>query len=679
MAAPPEIVARVEQLRDTIEHHNRLYHHLDAPEIPDSEYDALIIELRELESQFPELITPGSPTQRVGAAASSLFAPVRHRLPLLSLDNAFALDELLAWGARVERGLGQSEIDLVCEPKIDGFAISLTYEDGRLVQAATRGDGRVGEDVTPTIATVEAVPDKLAIDKPPALVEVRGEVYMPLGAFERLNQRQVEAGLRTFVNPRNAAAGSVRQKDPGVTATRELSLWTYQLGASEGTPSFASHHETLAWLGEAGLPVNPEIRQVSSLNDVYATCEAFLARRHALDYEIDGVVIKVDDLRHRDELGFTSRAPRWAIAYKFPPEERTTRLREILVSIGRTGRATPFAVLEPVFVGGVTVERATLHNQDQVRAKDVRPGDTVIVRRAGDVIPEVVGPVLAERRKGLRAWKFPTSCPVCGQPLVRGDDEADTFCVNTACPARTAGAIEHFASRRAMDIEGLGGQRIQEFAGLGLLDDIGGVYTIDWERVAELEGYGEVSINNLRRAIEASKQRPLDKLLVGLNIRHLGPTGAQLLARAFGDLDGIINAPVEELAAVDGVGPTIAQSVRAWFDDESHRQVIEKLRAAGVDFGRVELPTAPQTLSGKAVVVTGTLEHYSREVAEEAITSRGGKAPSTVSKKTTAVVVGDAPGASKLNKATELGIPILDETGFEHLLETGELPAQAST
>jgi DNA ligase (NAD+) len=671
---PPEVEARVGELRAEIEHHNRLYHELDEPEISDADYDALVRELRSLEAQFPELVTPDSPTQLVGSAPSTLFAPVVHRIPLLSLDNAFELDELRAWGVRVERGLGVDQVAFVCEPKIDGFAVSLTYADGRFVQAATRGDGRVGEDITANIATLDAVPEKLALKKPPELLEVRGEVYMPLAAFDRLNERQLAAGARPFVNPRNAAAGSVRQKDPGITATRELGLWTYQLGATEGAPRHATHHETLEWLADAGLPVNDEIEVVDDLDAVHDRCTELLRRRHALAYEIDGVVVKVDALRQREELGSTSRAPRWAIAFKFPPEERTTKLLDILVSVGRTGRATPFAVLEPVFVGGVTVVKATLHNEDQVKAKDVRPGDTVVVRRAGDVIPEVVGPVLAERPEKLPPWTFPSDCPVCGTPFRRGEGEADTFCPNPGCPARTAGAIEHFASRGAMDIEGLGEQRVQELASLGLLRDPGDIYSIDWDRVRELEGWGEISIRKLQDAIEGSKARPLDKLLVGLNIRHLGPTAAQALARAFGDLDAIQAASVEELARADGVGPTIAGSVRAWLDEPEHVAMIEKLRAARVDLGRVEVPSAPQTLVGMSIVVTGTLEGFSREGAEEAITSRGGKAPGSVSKKTTAVVVGEAPGNAKVTKATELKIPVLDEAAFVHLLETGELP-----
>ena len=668
-------VRRAPELRATILRLDRAYHELDAPEVPDAEYDALVRELRSLEEQHPELITPDSPTQRVGSAPSTLFAPFTHRLPLLSLDNAFSVDELDAWAARTARGLGEPDvIAYACEPKIDGFAVSLTYADGKLVSAATRGDGRVGEDVTATVSVIDAIPERLAVADPPALVEVRGEIYMPLAAFARLNERQVAAEARPFVNPRNAAAGSVRQKDPSVTAGRELGLWTYHLGATEGAPRWTSHHETLEWLAAAGLPVNPEVRVVEDLEGVRSRVLAVEAMRHGLDYEIDGVVIKVDDLRQRGELGSTSRAPRWAIAYKFPPEERTTKLLDIMVSVGRTGRATPFAVLEPVFVGGVTVGKATLHNRDQVAAKDVRPGDTVVVRRAGDVIPEVVGPVLAERRKGLRRWVFPSACPACGEALVQLEGEADTFCVNVGCPARTVGAIEHFASRGAMDIEGLGEQRVQEFASLGLLRDIGDVFSLDWERIGALEGYGEVSVRNLRAAIDASRSRPLAKLLVGLNIRHLGPTGAQVLARAFGDLDGIMGASVDDIAAVEGVGPTIAASVRAWFDDDANRAVVEKLRAAGVDFGQVAAPTAPQVLAGMSVVVTGTLDGFSREEAEEAITERGGKSPGSVSKKTTAVVVGEAPGQAKVTKAEELGIPVLDEAAFEHLLETGELP-----
>ncbi len=666
---------RVEELRALIRHHNELYFEKDAPEIPDADYDALVRELRALEDEFPDLRTVDSPTQRVGGAAT--FAPVRHGVPMMSLDNAFDLDELTAWGARLERRLlaidADTRVDLVAELKIDGVAISLRYEDGRLVQAATRGDGRVGEDVTANVRVIEAVPERLPKGAP-AVLEVRGEIYMPLEVFERINKDQADAGMPTYANPRNTAAGSLRQKDPSITASRGLSFWSYQLGQIEGGPEFTSHHDTLQWLKELGFPVNPEIRVVPDLPAAYDFCLRWQEHRHDLSYEVDGVVLKVDDLALRPALGETSKAPRWAIAYKFPPEERSTLLKDIMVSIGRTGRATPFALLEPVFVGGSTVGVATLHNEDQVAAKDVRPGDIVIVRKAGDVIPEVVGPVLSERPKGLRKWKFPKNCPVCGTALVREDGESDHRCPNLLCPARVAGAIEHFASRGAMDIEGFGEQTVRLFQQLDMVHDVADVYYLDYDKLRELEGFGEISVGKLRDAIEDSKTRPLNNLLVGLNIRHVGPAGAETLARHFGHLDKLIDASAEEIAAVEGIGPTIAASVHAWFADEQNRRVIEKLRDAGVNFQGPEVADVPQTLAGMSVVVTGPLEKYSREAAEEVIKAHGGKSPGSVSKKTTAVVVGEGPGAAKLTKAQELGVPILDEAGFESLLETGEVP-----
>ncbi|MCB1002963.1 MAG: NAD-dependent DNA ligase LigA [Acidimicrobiales bacterium] len=699
MPVPADIAAQVDALRARIEHHNRRYHELDDPEISDADYDALVRELRTLEDEFPEVVTPDSPTQRVGSAPSSLFAPVVHRQPMMSLDNAFSDEELAAWGARLARRLAAGRHDgsagpaedgddadaadegvgdglgltFVCELKIDGVAVSIRYEDGRYVQAATRGDGRVGEDITPNIATLATVPDRLP-DGAPAVVEVRGEVYMPVAAFEALNERQAAAEARLFVNPRNSAAGSLRQKDSAITASRDLAWWSYQLGEVEGGPAFTRHSETLAWLGELGLPVNPEIRTVASLDEVQEYCRRWEASRHDLPYEIDGVVVKVDDLATREQLGFTSKAPRWAIAYKFPPEERTTTLRAISVSIGRTGKATPFAELEPVFVGGSTVALATLHNEDQVKAKDVRPGDTVVVRKAGDVIPEVVRPVLADRPEGRPEWTFPRACPVCGEPLRRLEGEAATYCVNLGCPARRATAIEHFASRGALDIEGFGEQTVRSFLDLGLLEDIADLYDLDFERIQSLEGFGETSVQNLRAAIEASKDRPLANLLVGLNIAHLGGAGSQLLARHFGHLDALMAASEDEIAAVAGVGPIIAESVHGFFADEANRALVERLRAAGVNFEGPAAPALAQTLAGMSVVVTGTLAGFSRDGAEEAITARGGKSPGSVSKKTTAVVVGESPGASKLTKAEELGIPVLDEAAFVRLLDEGELP-----
>ncbi|MCX7620804.1 MAG: NAD-dependent DNA ligase LigA [Acidimicrobiales bacterium] len=667
---------RAEELRALINYHNRLYYELDAPEIPDADYDELVRELQRIEAEHPDLITPDSPTQRVGGAASEAFAPVVHRVPMMSLDNAMSEAELRAWGDRIRRQLGvaaDTEVGYVCELKIDGLAISIRYEHGRLVQAATRGDGRVGEDVTANVKTIECIPHRLT-GNVPAVLEVRGEVYMPIEVFKAVNKAQIEAGQRPYVNPRNTAAGSLRQKDPSVTASRHLAFWSYQLGEIEGGPAFTKHHETLDYLAELGLPVNPETEVVATLDEVYSRCLYWQEHRHDLNYEIDGVVVKLDDLARREELGATAKAPRWAIAYKFPPEERMTKLLGIEVSIGRTGRATPFGVLEPVFVGGSTVSVATLHNEDQIRIKDVRPGDTVIVRKAGDVIPEIVGPVLSERPEGLEPWQFPRDCPVCGTPLVRPPGEADHRCPNEACPARTATAIEHFASRGAMDIEGFGEQRVRLFQSLGMLHDVADIYYLDFDQLRELDGFGDVSINNLRAAIEASKQRPLANLLVGLNIRHLGAAGAELLAAHFGSLDRIMHATVDELSSIEGIGPVIAQSVHDWFADEHNQAIIEKLRAAGVNFEGPRRSGVPQVLEGMSIVVTGTLSNYSREEAERAIKERGGKSPGSVSKKTTAVVVGDSPGASKLTKAEELGIPILDEAGFEHLLATGELP-----
>jgi DNA ligase (NAD+) len=674
--------ARVEQLRAQIRHHNERYHRFDAPEIPDADYDALVRELVGLEERFPDLVTPDSPTRTVGAAPSATFAEVVHRVPMMSLDNAFSEEELQAWGARLERRLADlaettRAAGLVTELKIDGLAISLRYEGGRFVQAATRGDGRTGEDVTANVATIGVIPHRLPAGAP-EVIEVRGEIYMPIPVFEALNAAQMAAGERTYANPRNTAAGSLRQKDAAVTAGRELAFWSYQLGEVVGGPALSSHHESLEWLAELGFPVNPEVRVLATLDEVYAQARHWQEHRHDLDYEIDGLVVKVDELDLQRELGFTSKAPRWAIAFKYPPEERTTLLRRIMVSIGRTGRATPFAELEPVVVGGSTVGVATLHNQDQVRAKDVRPGDTVIVRKAGDVIPEVVGPVLAERPPGLEPWEFPTECPVCGQPLVRPEGEADTRCINISCPARVAGTVEHFASRGAMDIEGLGEQRVRLFLELGLVHDIADIYSLDAASLSGIEGFGDLSVENLLRAVEASKARPLPHLLVGLNIRHLGPAGAQALAAHFGHLDRIEAASLDELAAVEGVGPTIAAAVREWFAEAPNREVVAKLRAAGVNMEGPAAPEVEQTLAGLSVVVTGTLAGFTRDEAEAAVKSRGGKSPGSVSKKTTAVVVGDDPGASKLAKATDLGVPILDEEGFLRLLATGEVPGPAS-
>ena len=539
----------------------------------------------------------------------------------------------------------------------------------------------MGEDVTENVRTIAAVPKQIVTNNVastmPDLVEVRGEVFMPTAAFRSLNNQRSEAGLPLFANPRNSAAGSLRQKDSTVTASRELSFLCYQLGLIEGGPSFSTHEETLGFLADAGFPVNPEIRVFSTLEEVSGFCAHWQSHRHDLPYEIDGVVIKVDDLAQRRELGVTSKAPRWAIAFKFPPEEQTTLLRDIQVSIGRTGRATPFAMLAPVFVGGSTVAVATLHNQDQVRLKDVRPGDTVIVRKAGDVIPEVVGPVLSLRPDGLLAWSFPTHCPVCGEVLTRPENESDHRCLNIDCPAQSFARIVHFGSRGAMDIEGLGERTVAQFIDLGLLRDVGDVYELSGklDQLHAIEGFGEVSIKNLLSAIEGSKTRPLGNLLFGLNIRHVGSTMAQVLAKSFGEVDRLLSASVEEIAAVEGVGPTIAASVHAWFADPEHRLLIDRLRAYGCNFHGPAVSSIEQTLAGMSVVVTGSLVGFTRDGAEDAIKERGGKSPGSVSKKTTAVVVGDDPGVAKVSKATELDVPILDEAAFVELLRSGRLPS----
>ena len=684
MARTPSPKKRIEELRRLIRRHMDLYYGSDSPEISDAEFDALVRELSDLEAAHPELADSQSPTEAIGAASFTTFDPVVHAVPMTSLDNAMDEDELRAWGERVLKGLDGQLPRYVCELKIDGLAISIRYEKGRLVQAATRGDGKVGEDVTANVATINSLPQQLPKGAPEVL-EVRGEVYMSIAAFHKLqaerqeeNRMRAEKGraqLAVPVNPRNAGAGSLRQKDPSITAQRDLSLWSYQLGEVVGGPEFSSHHDTLQFLHTLGFPVNPQISTVESLEEVIAFCRNWQEHRHDLGYEIDGAVVKVDDLSQREQLGYTSRAPRWAIAFKFPPEEKHTVLRDIQISVGRTGRVTPFAVLEPVFVGGSTVSMATLHNRDQVIAKDVRPGDTVVVRKAGDVIPEVVGPVLSKRPKNTAPWEFPSVCP-CNvkSTLVKIDDQADTRCVESSCPFQRDQRIIYFASRGGMDIEGLGERTVFALSDVGLIEDVGDLYSLTIENLLTLDGFAQRGAQNLLDALTQSKLRPLPKLLTALGIKHLGPAAAESLATHFGTLDAIAAASTEELSAIDGVGVVIAESIATWFHSDTNTTVIEKLRTAGVEFGRVERSDEPQTLVGKAVVVTGSLENYSREGAEEAIKKRGGKSPGSVSAKTFAVVIGESPGASKLSKAEQLNIPMLDEAGFEVLLRTGELP-----
>ena len=671
-------------------YHRRLYYIVDSPEISDAEYDELDREIRQLEHDFPDLITANSPTQTVGTEIAETFSTVEHRVPMTSLDNAMDSGELLAWGERAAKGLSEDAvIHYACELKIDGLALSLRYENGALVQAATRGDGRFGEDVTANVLTIDVVPKKLVSKTKvaiPSVLEVRGEVYLPIDAFEKLkaakeaeNVVRIAAGKKPEpvpVNPRNAGAGSLRQKDASVTAGRGLAFWSYQLGEVIGGPDFTSHHATLDFLQDLGFPVNPNIALVNSMDEVTAYCEKFKNERHDLPYEIDGVVIKVDDLAQRETLGFTARAPRWAIAFKFPPEERTTLLKDIQISVGRTGRVTPFAVLESVFVGGSNVAMATLHNEDQVRLKDVRPGDTVTVRKAGDVIPEVVGPVLSLRPKGSQPWVFPSvcSCPMKGE-LTRPDGEVNMRCIEPNCPQQRDQRIIYFVSRGAMDIDGFGEQTVIQLSDAGILSDAGDIYSLTVEQLLTLEGFAQKGAEKLIVAIDASKTRPLPKLLTALGIKHLGPSASEALAIAFGNLDDIMNATEDDLATVDGVGGVIANSLISWYSRSDNKVIIEKLRAAGVEFGNVEVSRLPQNLVGKNIVVTGTLVDFDRDGAERAIKDRGGKSPGSVSKKTFALVVGAEAGASKLTKAQELGVPILNEEQFKVVLETGELPA----
>jgi len=696
---PAAARARHDELVPLLRDARYRYYVLSDPVLSDAEFDVRWRELLALEDAYPALATATSPTAEVGAPVDSAFPPHRHLESMLSLDNVFSREDLAAWQTRASGPL-DDEPTWVCELKIDGVAISLTYVGGVLATAATRGDGVTGETVTQQVLTLDDVPYRLSGDHVPALVEVRGEIYYPLAAFEAMNAERVEAGEQVFANPRNAASGALRQKDPAVTATRPLSLWIHGMGAlqvtgdtpdpddpdaAEDTPdpteealgeaSFATHSGFLDWCHEAGLPVADETTVTTDPDEVWAFVDHWTSHRHDPTYEIDGVVVKVDDLAQRQSLGTTSRAPRWAIAYKMPPIEATTRLRDIEVNTGRTGRVTPFAVVEPVVVSGVTITYATLHNEVQVHAKDVRIGDLVRVRRAGDVIPEVVGPILTERPDGATTWHMPADCPSCGTPLVRPEGEGHHFCENVDCPNRILESLSHFGGRSAMDIEGLGYKTAKLLLDEGLVADLADLFALDTRRddLLALEGWKEKSVDNLLAGIEAAKGQPLDRLLVGLNIRHLGPTVARLLAGAFGDMEALASADAETMAAVDGIGPVIGEAVAGFFAVDRNRALLDKMRDLGVRLTADVDATTSDVLDGLSIVVTGTLEGFSRTEAKEAIESRGGKATSSVSGRTTAVVVGESPG-SKADKARDLDVPVLDEAGFARLLDTGELP-----
>jgi DNA ligase (NAD+) len=663
------------------------YYVLDSPTLSDADFDRRMRRLEELEEQVPELRTPDSPTQKVGGAVSTMFTAVDHLRPMESLDNAFSYEELESWYARLARD-GVASPALLCELKVDGLAINLLYEDGRLVRALTRGDGRTGEDVTPNVRTIDSVPHRLTgtDEHPvPARVEVRGEVFLPVAAFERLNEQMADAGKPVFANPRNAAAGSLRQKDPRVTATRALDMVCHGIGAREGFEP-ASQSGAYDALAAWGLPVSGQVRVVATLREVEAYIEHAGEHRHTIvAHEIDGVVVKVDDVSLQRRLGSTSRAPRWAIAFKYPPEEVNARLLRIEVNTGRTGRVTPYGVMEPTRVAGSTVEMATLHNAHEVKRKDVRPGDTVVLRKAGDVIPEIVGPVLPLRPKGLRPWRMPTRCPSCRTPLAQQKEgDKDLRCPNHRfCPAQVRERVFHVAGRGAFDIEGLGYEAASALLEAKVIENEGDVFSLDRDALLRVplftrapkkgEGDAPVLSANGQRLLDnlaKAKEVPLWRVLVGLSIRHVGPTAARALAAEFGSMEAIRAASEEQLAAAEGVGPTIAESVIAWFAVDWHAEIVDRWVRAGVTMADERDESTPRTLEGLTLVVTGSLVDFSRDGAKEAIVSRGGKASSSVSRKTAYVVVGDSPG-SKADKAEQLGVPVLDEAAFKVLLESG--------
>lgn len=673
-----DLQRHIDELRRTLDQFAYEYFVLDAPTASDAEYDALMNELRRIETEHPDLITPESPTQRVGTFQQSDFAEVAHPLPLLSLSNVYNEDELTSWAARAERFAGASGFEFVTEPKIDGLAVALTYVDGILDHAATRGNGFVGDDITANIRAVRPIPVKLRTPGSftmPATIEVRGEIYMRRSDFEQLNEGIASAGGKLFMNPRNAAAGSIRQKDTRITAQRPLRLFAYQIGYVIGVALPRTHLETLEWLQELGLTTSPDARVHTSVESVWEACQSWLGRRTELDFEIDGTVIKVNDLRLQEEIGVVAREPRWATAYKFPAMQQTTKVLDIVINVGRTGTLNPLAMLEPVNIGGVTVSRATLHNEDEIARKDIRIGDTVIVQRAGDVIPQIVK-VIEERRTGEeQPWQMPATCPSCGTPVHREPGVAMRYCTNASCPAQRKERIHHFIGRSAMDIDGLGAKLADRFVDLGWIRDVSDIYRLDWKAVSELEGLGEKSAENLRLSVEKSKGRPLWRLIHGLGIRHIGERTAALIADRFGSLDAMVTATEEEIAGIAGIGSIVARSVSDFAREEPNRALVERLKEVGVqtrDNGADEPSTRP--LNGLTLVLTGRLGDLSRPEAEARLRQLGANVASSVSKRTTAVIAG-ADAGSKEEKARQLGVPVLAEPGLHDLL-AGRLPAE---
>ena len=684
---------RIEELRREIEHNSYLYYAKDAPAISDAAFDSLVHELRALEAAHPEFYDPNSPTQRVGGYVGEQFAPIRHERRMYSLDDAMDAAELDAWLDRVEEAFG-GMVDVVCELKIDGSSIALTYQDGNLVRGATRGDGTTGEDVTANIRTVKNLPLRLRPDAlgglsdPSRAIELRGEVYMPKSSFESLNRAAEANGKQPFANPRNAAAGSLRQKDSAITAGRDLSTFLYAI-ADERALAFGTQWELLQWLGEAGFHVNPDVQLCTTRDEVHAFCQRAIERRDSLPYEIDGVVVKVNSFARQEEMGYTARAPRWAIAFKFPPEEKTTLLRDITVQVGRTGKLTPVAEMEPVRVAGSTVARATLHNEDEVLRKDVRVGDTVIVRKAGDVIPEVLGPVASLRPADAQPWAMPKACPSCGSPVIREEGEADYRCISIDCPAQALERLLHWASRGAMDIDGMGEEIVARLVESGRLTDVADYYTLDEVELSMLDmgrvnkdgeaiRLGKTVAAKLVAAIDESRGRAFARVLFGLGMRHVGKTTAEALAASYPSMDELEAATEEDLAAVEGIGPKIARSVYLFLRTPDNVAVIDRLRARGVnlaDSAAEDAEQLPQTLAGLTFVLTGTLVQsgMTRDEAGAALKARGAKVSGSVSKKTSFVVAGESAG-SKYDKAIALGVPVLDENALLRIIETGEAP-----
>ena len=668
MSVPRDAAARAETLRREIERHNYQYHVLDRPLIPDAEYDGLFRELQDLEARHPGLITPDSPTQRVGAPPGEAFAGVTHRTPMLSLNNAFGDDEVEAFDRRAREALGKDAVEYAVEPKFDGLAVSLIYEHGVFRLGATRGDGYTGEDVTANLRTVRSIPLRLDGRAVPALLEVRGEVLMLKQDFEALNRAQRERGEKEFVNPRNAAAGALRQLDSRVTATRKLAFFSYGLGAAKGAPGFARHSELLDYLAEIRLPVAAERGVATGVAELLVYYRGIGEKRPRLPYDIDGVVYKVNDLAAQERLGFVARAPRFAVAHKFPAEEAISEVLAIEVQVGRTGALTPVARLKPVFVGGVTVTNATLHNEDEVRRKDIHIGDTVVVRRAGDVIPEVVRVIAEKRPQGAQQFAMPERCPVCGSKVERLEDESAARCTaGLYCPAQRKQAILHFASRRAMDIEGLGEKLVDQLVDKGIVETAADLYRLDADALAGLDRMAEKSAANLVEAIGRSKRTTLARLIYSLGIRNVGETTARDLALHFGDLEPLMAADEEALQRAPDVGPVVAKSIAQFFAEPHNRKVVKNLRAAGIVFERVSKPPPKSGVAGRTFVLTGTLPHLTRDEAKERILQCGGKVTGTVSKKTDYLVAGAAPG-SKHDKAQELGVVVLDENGLLKLL-----------